>query len=202
MDVVTLSVRYYTSMSYALDALGHAYTTKEKKFAIIAEYLRDVILGLVASVITTISMSLDATDNETNLKLAKLAKWMRKQKLPSGLQMQALRHFHELWTAQTSIDISDVLAQCPPAMESTICERLYGPYISHAPMFKGLSAEIIQALCMQATPLFVTKAEAIVTEGQHGTEMYFVLSGTHTRTCMPPCHNYTSSRTSAYENIS
>ena len=49
MDDVTLSVRYYTSMSYALDALGHAYTTKEKKFAIVAEYLRDVILGCVVT---------------------------------------------------------------------------------------------------------------------------------------------------------
>ena len=41
-----------------------------------------------------------------------------------------------------------------------------------------LSAEFIQAFCIRAKPLFATKAQAIVMEGQHGTEMYFVLSGT------------------------
>ena len=47
----------------------------------------DVILGLVASVLTAIGMSTTNRTSETNQMLAKLKLWMHSKRLPIGLQV-------------------------------------------------------------------------------------------------------------------
>jgi hypothetical protein len=54
--VISIIVRYIASMYYVLNSLEAGTTTMERGFGIIAEFTRDIILGLVASLITTISM--------------------------------------------------------------------------------------------------------------------------------------------------
>eukprot|EP01047_Picozoa_sp_COSAG01_P067185 COSAG01_NODE_9431_length_2448_cov_1.225202_3_plen_543_part_01 len=75
---------------------------------VFAELVRDIILGLVASLITTISMSVSTQDNETSNKLARLKMWLGAKKLPSGFQQRAMAHFNEVWTNQVGIDIEEV----------------------------------------------------------------------------------------------
>eukprot|EP01048_Picozoa_sp_COSAG05_P014563 COSAG05_NODE_1663_length_4312_cov_16.465243_3_plen_98_part_00 len=76
-------------MYYVLNSLEAAYTTAEKSFAIFADFTRDVILGLVASLITTIQMSVSSDDAETNLKLTRLKTWLREKRLPKGFQVHS-----------------------------------------------------------------------------------------------------------------
>lgn len=54
--VISLYVRYIASMYFVLNSLEAGTTTMERGFGIVAEFARDIILGLVASLITTISM--------------------------------------------------------------------------------------------------------------------------------------------------
>jgi hypothetical protein len=54
---ISVSVRYTTSMYYVLNSLSRGSTTAERGFGIVCDFIRDVILGLVASVMTTITMS-------------------------------------------------------------------------------------------------------------------------------------------------
>ena len=54
-------------------------TTAERGFGVFAEFCRDFILGLVASLITTISMAMSNNDNETNIRLKGLKLWMQQR---------------------------------------------------------------------------------------------------------------------------
>ena len=58
----------------------------ETKFSVFAELMRDVILGLVASLITTISMNTASTDTVTEMKLRRLRTWMEERKLPKAFR--------------------------------------------------------------------------------------------------------------------
>jgi hypothetical protein len=98
---VSLIVRYSTSLIYVLNALAHSFTTAERNFSVLAELVRDVILGLVASVLTAFAMSVSSSTEESDRKLARLKLWMQKKKLPAGLQMSAMEHFNACWTSDT-----------------------------------------------------------------------------------------------------
>ena len=54
---ISLSTIYFASLYYGLNALEGGYTTNEHGYAVFAELVNDIILGLVAGLITTISIS-------------------------------------------------------------------------------------------------------------------------------------------------
>lgn len=174
---IALNVRYISSMYYVLNALESGSTTTERAFGVFAELMRDVILGLVAGLITTITMSMSSSDNETNLKLKQLRTWMSDKKMPKGFRMKAMEHFNEVWTNNSSVDVPALLQQCPPAMGSTMSELLYGRFISTVPLFKGLSPEVISAICLRCKNMTVMKNQNVISEGEPGKEMYMLMSG-------------------------
>ena len=52
----SVGTRYLTSTYLVLNALEHGSTDAEKGYALFAELMRDFILGLVAGLMTTISV--------------------------------------------------------------------------------------------------------------------------------------------------
>ena len=161
-------------MYYVLNALEAGETTQERAFGVFAELMRDIILGLVAGLITTISMSMSSTDNATNLRLRHLRAWLAEKKLPKGFRMKVMEHFNETWTNNTSGDLPALLEACPPAMAASMAELMFSRVVSSVPLFKGLSPEVISALCLVRRPAppspFVSRslssAMVLVTEMQ------------------------------------
>jgi len=139
-------------MYYVLNALEAGETTQERAFGVFAELMRDIILGLVAGLITTISMSMSSTDNATNLRLRHLRAWLAEKKLPKGFRMKVMEHFNETWTNNTSVDLPALLEACPPAMAASMAELMFSRVVSSVPLFKGLSPEVISALCLVRRP--------------------------------------------------
>ena len=173
---ISLRVRYATSMYYMLNSLSRSYTTAEKWFGIVADFIRDIILGLVASVMTSITMSMADDDNTVSLRLKHLKQWMKARHLPKGFQSNAMEYFNELWSNQT-IQIDDLIDECPPAMASSMTHLLYGRVLSTVPPFRGLSTEVIGALCLKCKPLMCMKDQIVIRQGEPGQEMYMVMSG-------------------------
>lgn len=167
---VGVSTRYTTSMYYVLNSLSRGFTTAEKVFGVLADFTRDIILGLVASLMTTITMSMASDDNTVAMKLQKLKRWMRERHLPKGFQQNAMEYFNEVWSSQ-QIKVEDLVTQCPPAMASSMMHLLYGRVISTVPPFRGLSTEVIGALCMRCKSLLALKDQTVIRQGEPGQEM-------------------------------
>ena len=173
---IGLLTRYIASMYFVLNALENGYTTQERSYSIFAEFVRDIILGLVASLITTIAISSGSSDSEAEQKLRRLRGWMADRKLPNSFRRKAMEHFRTTWTTNY-IDLPSLLADCPPALAANMSVLLYGRYIATVPLFKGLSHEIIAALCQRCKPMTCVKNQNIIQEGEPGREMYMLLSG-------------------------
>eukprot|EP01043_Picozoa_sp_COSAG02_P010971 COSAG02_NODE_397_length_23124_cov_439.255635_13_plen_965_part_00 len=169
--------KYAASLYFVLNALENGQTLAEHCYGIFAELIRDMILGLVASLMTTISMSMASSDNENSLRLKRLKLWLMQKKLPTGFQQRMMSHFNEIWTNQSSVDLPEMMDAMPPAMASTLAEYLYGRFLATVPLFKGLSPEVIGALCMRVKPMVSMKNQLITKQGESGKEMYMVMSG-------------------------
>ena len=62
-------------------------------------------------------------------------------------------------------------------MRLHLTDLLYGHIISTIPLFRGLSSEVISALCNACRPLNVLAKQEVMQEGQPGNEMYMIISG-------------------------
>lgn len=106
-------VEYFTSLYYVLNALeAPGTTTYERIFGIIAELMRDIILGLVASLITTISLSSGSMDAESATRMRGLKLWMNSKHLPKSFQAKTMEYFNELVRACPSFSPQFVLSLC------------------------------------------------------------------------------------------
>ena len=85
-------------------------------------------------------------------------------------------HFNEVWS-NNSVDVGELIEECPPAMASSMTHLLYGRVLSTVPPFRGLSSEVIGALCMRCHPLIALKEQPIIRQGEPGHEMYIIMSG-------------------------
>jgi len=86
------------------------------------------------------------------LRLRHLRAWLAEKKLPKGFRMKVMEHFNETWTNNTSVDLPALLEACPPAMAASMAELMFSRVVSSVPLFKGLSPEVISALCLVRQP--------------------------------------------------
>ena len=159
-----------------LNPLENCETTAEKSFGIFAELTRDMILGLIASLMTAIQLAMATTDAEVATKLKGLKHWLEHKGIPKSQQAKTMEFFNELWASQP-IDPGEMFRQMPPAMHLNISTFMYRRFLSSVPLFRTLSEEVIAALCKSVVPLVALKGQEIIKEGSAGTEMYMVMSG-------------------------
>lgn len=176
-DLISTGHKYAASLYFVLNALENGQTLAEHCYGIFAELIRDMILGLVASLMTTISMSMASSDNENSLRLKRLKIWLAQKRMPKGFQQRMMTHFNEIWTNQSSVDLPGMMTSMPPAMASSLAEFLYGRFLGTVPLFKGLSSEVVAALCLKVKPMLAMRDQKIINQGESGKEMYMVMSG-------------------------
>ena len=183
---ITLATRYVTSMYISLNAIENATTDGEKWFAILAEFVRDFILGLVAGLLTTISMSMNTFgDQEGHLKLRDLKGWMQGKKIPKSMQMPVTEYCHELWCSGAGarsgsagrLNTEELFGDLPPLMGLRLTHYLYGPTVSGVPLFRDLSEGVVAGLCSRMRAMRAMPKQVVMKEGQPGHEMYMIISG-------------------------
>ena len=75
------------------------------------------------------------------------------------------------------IDYRALVAEMPPQMAGEVVTKLYGRFFAAIPLFRGLSSEVIAALCHVATPMLAVREQAIMEEGTSGRELFVLMKG-------------------------
>ena len=65
----------------------------------------------------------------------------------------------------------------PPAMKRKFSLHLYRKTLTNAPIFRDLSAQVVQALGDVVKPMIAVRQQVIMGEGSIGSEMYMIISG-------------------------
>ena len=177
---ISLGTRYVTSTYLVMNAIENSNTDAEKAFALVSEFARDFILGLLAGIITTVSMAVNSFgegSQDGQLRLRDLKNWMSKKNLPKALQIPILQYCNEVWTNRSGLNVNEFFSDVPPSMRMKLLSYLYGSVIARNPLFRGLANEVVSTLCQKAKALYVMPNQKIINEGEPGKEMYMVISG-------------------------
>jgi hypothetical protein len=111
------------------------------------------------------------------IRMRQLKTWLQRKSLPKQTQVAVAEYCYELWSNRTAINTEQLFNDVPPAMRMRLTAFLYGRLIANICLFRGLSEEIISALCNIAKPVYIMPGQAVIREGQSGQEMYMILSG-------------------------
>eukprot|EP01048_Picozoa_sp_COSAG05_P019714 COSAG05_NODE_3163_length_2276_cov_1.106569_3_plen_373_part_00 len=146
-------------------------------FAVCAEIATGIIFGALAGAMSTLMMSMNADSVEVADNLRKLKIWLDHQSLPAEQQTRIMDFFHSKWMSNRQVDYRALVAEMPPQMASEVVTKLYSRFFTGNPLFRGLSSEIIAALCHEVQPMMVVKEQCIIVEGTPGREMFFLMTG-------------------------
>eukprot|EP01052_Picozoa_sp_SAG31_P020733 SAG31_NODE_1572_length_7850_cov_28.848794_4_plen_356_part_00 len=86
-------------------------------------------------------------------------------------------YFHQLWHSENKVDPATILQDMPPTMGSDVLSHLYSRFLGTIPLFRGLSDEVLNALCRKVQPITTVAGQEIIREGDTGSEMYMVMKG-------------------------
>ncbi len=70
-----------------------------------------------------------------------------------------------------------MVCQMPPAMRLQFSTHLYAAHLAQIPIFRGVGASVIHALCNIVEPMIAVKSQVIYAEGSVGQEMYILITG-------------------------
>ena len=104
---------------------------------------------------STLMMSMNADSVEVADNLRKLKIWLDHQSLPAEQQTRIMDFFHSKWMSNRQVDYRALVAEMPPQMAGEVVTKLYSRFFTGNPLFRGLSSEIIAALCHEVQPMMV-----------------------------------------------
>jgi hypothetical protein len=123
---------------------------------------------------------------------------VQKKKIPKHMKVSLEEYCHELWMNRSGLNVAELfkvsvtllhllahtkssnkyearhncVQDVPPTMRINLTNYLYGPTISRNPLFRGLSAEVINALCNRAQAMYMMPKQPVFKEDEPGSEMY------------------------------
>eukprot|EP01050_Picozoa_sp_SAG11_P006396 SAG11_NODE_494_length_8948_cov_2.882699_6_plen_231_part_00 len=149
----------------------------ERGVALLAELTVGLIFGALAGLCSSILITVRGNSAEVGNQLQGLNGWLRAKHVPPEQRAPIMEYFHSLWHAQNRVEPAQLLAEMPPTMAGAMTNHLYARFLSMLPLFKGLSHEVINALCKAVVPILAVKDQLIMREGDTGLEMYMLMKG-------------------------
>ncbi|XP_076919720.1 potassium channel KOR1-like [Bidens hawaiensis] len=178
---IDLWTRYITSLYFAIVTMAtvgygdiHAVNNREMIFIIIYisgdMILGAYLLGNMAALIVKGSRTERFRD-----KMTDLIKYMNKNNL--GRQISKEIKSHVQLQYETNYNEAVVLQDIPATFKAKISQKLYDPYITKVPIFKGCSLPFIKQIAIKVQEELFLPGEVIIAEGNIADQLYIVCYG-------------------------
>ena len=150
-----------------LNALENGGTTSERGFALVAELMRDFILGMVARSDDN-NINGDEWRQQVTMETS-IAQGVNAEERPSkSLQIQITEYCHELWLTGW-LQHEELFGDVPPPC-AHLKHFLYSATIQ-IPLFRGLSRKSLMRFAALQN-MYALAGDTVMEEGQPGRELH------------------------------
>ncbi|KAF5456223.1 hypothetical protein F2P56_025727 [Juglans regia] len=131
------------------------------------------LVGNIQIILHTVT----ATKKEMQLRYRDMERWMKRRQLPSHLRRR-VRHFERLrGAAMGGLDEMELIRDLPDGLRRDIKRYLCIDLVKKVPLFQVLDDLILDNICDMVTPLFFSRGERIIREGDPVHRMIFIVNG-------------------------
>ncbi|PIN14827.1 K+-channel ERG [Handroanthus impetiginosus] len=107
--------------------------------------------------------------------------WMKHRQLPSHLRQRVRRYEHQMWKMMGGQDEIELIKDFPEGLRRDIKRYICLDLIKKVPLFHDLNDLVLDNICDRVKPLFYSKDEKIIREGDPVQRIIFIVYGQVTR---------------------
>jgi CRP-like cAMP-binding protein len=142
---------------------------------LIVLFLGAVVIGEISGVITTSQLK----QVKLTAKLRAVSEFASSHNLPQSMSEKLVLEVNNHWNASQHEDFAAVLRDsCSQDMQGAVAVFLHKDVLRRVPLFASLSHECIKSLAVGLKSRWYQPSEFVVREGETGSTMFFVDSGT------------------------
>lgn len=185
IDSMPPSSQYLRSLYWSLQTMttvGYGggvvpVSTLESLVALVVMIIGITIWSYIVGNLSSIIASQDAAAAGYRQKLATVNQYMQVRNLPTSLQKGVQHYFEYLWDRHHGLDESAILGELPKSLRMEVALYLNREVIKRVPLFEGADPVFISSLVTILKPQIYSPGDDIITRGEIGREMYFLLQG-------------------------
>eukprot|EP01065_Artemidia_motanka_P030336 TRINITY_DN36350_c0_g1_i1.p1 TRINITY_DN36350_c0_g1~~TRINITY_DN36350_c0_g1_i1.p1 ORF type:complete len:840 (+),score=86.75 TRINITY_DN36350_c0_g1_i1:404-2923(+) len=132
--------------------------------------------GYIASRLTQLVVQADVSEDQSRILRRTLA-LLRRFHVPREMQREVISYQNHSLSTDASRTYSEVTSSLPEGMQVQMSIYLRVHVIKKVPTFQNATPECQVSLAQALQQLFVSQGEAVCTQGDLGTEMYFLMHG-------------------------
>lgn len=142
----------------------------------------DVLLGLsiyatVVGSIGALLLNLDASNHQWLEKFASVDRFIQGNHLPRTLAMRVHNHYSHLRELGKSPVGTGLLEELPDSLQNDISLHLLADTLREVDVFRNAPKSVLSLVASKLVPKSFPPGERVVTEGDSGDSMFFVLHG-------------------------
>ncbi|GLJ28762.1 hypothetical protein SUGI_0566970 [Cryptomeria japonica] len=164
-----------------LSSLGQNLATStfggENIFSIIVGTLGLILFAHVLAYLQTLLQSLKFRVEECRVERGDTEEFMEYRQLPQDLRERVRRYDEYKWVATRGVDEETIMQSLPMDLRRDIKRHLCLNIVLQVPLFSQMDDQLIDAILERLTPALSTEGTYIVREGDHVTEMFFIIRG-------------------------
>ncbi|CAG9319774.1 unnamed protein product [Blepharisma stoltei] len=151
-------------------------TTAEKVLSMIFLIVSTILEAFLISRAWNLATNYHKNHTEHLAKVSIIKQWMSHCKLSKDLQQRVLNYYNLLWTKLQGCDDEEILLDLPESLRTDIRYFLFAG-LTKSGFFPEDEKGAILSIIRRCKLSMVCGGERIVTEGELGLEMYFILEG-------------------------
>lgn len=175
----SLGTRYLTALFHSLSDFGMEFATTdyEMSYISIQHIFYEAFMAYLTGVLAGEVIVGNAAKQKYSEKMGEIREFMQHHKISKDLKRQVTTFYEHLNSKKTFFDEQSVLLEFPPTIRKRMVKEIYGRQVMEIPFIAGLNERLKYELCVQLQPLPANWGDTIVSQGDHGDEMYILVSG-------------------------
>ncbi len=133
--------------------------------------------GYIIGNVATLIANLDVARSFYRAKMEEINDFLRKQRVPAGLQKRVRDYFAYLWETQRSVSPVPIAEELPHSLAQEILLFLNRALIQKVELFRSADEIFIREIVQHLKPVSFLPDDYIIRQGEYGDCMYFLSSG-------------------------
>ena len=176
-----LAAVYWSIMTLTTVGYGDvsAINNQQRLLGIFAMICGALLFSYGVSHVVNIVDDLRADTKEFKQRMDKFEHYMSHRNLPRTLRGDIREFLYNIRRAQKSTirDEEELVSQLSMGLRSRVAMAVNEVYLKEMPFFVGAEPELTMELALRMQSIYYSPQEDVVTEGEEGEAMYFIVSG-------------------------
>jgi voltage-gated potassium channel len=133
--------------------------------------------GYIIGNVATLIANLDVARAFYRTKMEEINDFLRRQRVPAGLQKRVRDYYAYLWETQRSVSAVPIAAELPHSLSQEILLFLNRALIEKVALFRNADEIFIREIVQRLKPMAFLPDDYLIRQGEYGDCMYFLASG-------------------------